>query len=199
MARSLVAVALALLVNAAIAEAQSFEVTPFAGYRFGGDFLELATGNVLDADGAPAVGVVVDVPLSNGLHIEGLFSHQRARVSSITVFGDELRWDVVVDHWLAGGLQELGHARVRPFLTGLIGLTRYAVEGDNELRFAASGGGGVKLFPTPHLGVRLDGRLSATFVDVGGRTVCAGGCVVALGVDVVWQAEFSAGVVIRFK
>jgi hypothetical protein len=201
MLRHRLAIVLALAAHASVAGAQGVEVMPFAGYRFGGDFFELATGYPLDADGAPAVGVVVNVPLFEGLHVEGLFTHQRARLTSTNAFGEEFRWDVSVDHWQAGGLQELGRDRVRPFLTGLIGLTRYAVEGDSELRFAASGGGGVKLFPAPHLGVRLDGRLSATFIDIGGRAVAcgAGPCLVALHVNAIWQAEFSAGIVLKFK
>ena len=105
----------------------------------------------------------------DGLSVEGLFSHQEARV---TVPGGALasptRWRVTVDQWLAGGLQEFGYGRVRPFLTGLLGLTRYAGEGDNEIRFAVSAGGGVKLWPVRRLGVRLDGRVFATFVELEG-------------------------------
>ena len=54
---------------------------------------------------------------------------------------------------------------MRPFLTGMLGLTRYAVGGDSEIRFTLSAGGGVKLFPTRHIGVRLDGRVYTTFVE----------------------------------
>src|SRR4051794_8530780 len=67
--------------HAPAASAQSFEVTPFGGYRFGGDFFELLTRQPIDNDGAPALGVAVDVPLGAGLQVEGLFSHQSARVS----------------------------------------------------------------------------------------------------------------------
>src|SRR5262245_17014090 len=113
-----------LLTCAAIANAQSFEVMPLAGYRFGGDIFELATGGPLDADGAPAAGAVVNIPLGEGMQIEALYTHQRARVTASDLFGNPLRWDVIVDHWQAGGLQELrGSPRVRPFLTGLVGLS----------------------------------------------------------------------------
>ena len=89
--------------------------------------------------------------------------------------------------------------RVRPFLTGLVGLTRYAAEGDTEVRFTVGVGGGVKLFPVSNVGLRLDGRLYATFVDAAARFLaCAhGACISAIEVDVVWQAEFTAGVVFR--
>jgi hypothetical protein len=196
-----VGVAVVILTGGSLIEAQTLEIMPLAGYRFGGDIFELATGGPLDADGAPAAGAVVNIQLGEGMQIEALYTHQRARVTAADLLGNPLRWEVIVDHWQAGGLQELhGSPRVRPFLTGLLGLSRYAIEGDNELRFVVSGGGGVKLFPARHLGVRLDGRLFATFADIDGRaTACSvGRCLIALNVDVVWQAEFTAGVVLRF-
>jgi hypothetical protein len=180
--------------------AQGVEMTPFGGYRFGGGFFELITGQPVDLDGAPALGVVVDVPLWNGLQVEGLFTHQNAEVLvPVRPFGPATRWRISVDHWQAGGLREFGGGPVRPLLTGTLGLTRFAAEGDNEIRFTVGAGGGVKLFVVPRVGVRLDGRLFATFVDADGSAVaCSPGiCLIAIDTDVVWQAEFTAGVVVR--
>ena len=82
-------------------------------------------------------------------------------------------------------------------MTGLLGLTRYAAAGDNEIRFTASAGGGVKLMPVPRIGLRLDGRVFATFVEAEGRAIaCSPGiCLVAFDADIVWQAEFTAGII----
>ena len=90
--------------------------------------------------------------------------------------------------------------RVRPFLSGSVGLTRYGSPGDDEIRFSAAGGGGVRLMPSRHVGVRLDGRIYAVFVDGHfGPAVCGGGaCLIDVDVFVVWQAEFTAGLVIAF-
>ena len=88
-----------------------------------------------------------------------------------------------------------------PFLTGTLGLTRYESGGDNEVRFSLAGGGGVKLYPTRHLGLRLDGRLYLTFVDVDGDSLfCSstlGVCIGSIDAVVVWQAEFTAGLLLR--
>lgn len=205
--RCLAACVCALLLAApALARAQSpVEITPFGGYRFGGDFFELVTGEAVDLDGAPALGVAVDVPIRQprGYQIEALFSHEQADLSvHRQPFGPATIARVTVDHWMGGGLQEFGGERVRPFLTGMLGLTRYAGEGDSEIRFALSAGGGVKLFPTRHLGLRLDGRLFATFVDADlGFLACSsfsGTCLIAFRTDVVFQAEFTAGAVLKF-
>ncbi len=193
--------AICLAMQPTLAWAQLVEVAPFGGYRFGGDFFELVTNQPVDLDGAPVVGVAVNFAMYEGLSVEGLFSHQEARV---TVPGGALasptRFRVTVDQWLAGGLQEFGYGRVRPFLTGLLGLTRYAGEGDNEIRFAVSAGGGVKLWPVRRLGVRLDGRVFATFVELEGRAIaCSPGiCLVAFDSRIAWQGEFSAGLVFAF-
>lgn len=198
--RSLAALAFVTGQTASL-RAQGVEVAPFAGYRFGGDFFEVVTEQPVDLDGAPALGVVVDVPLSDGVQVEALFTHQEARVAvPARASGAATTWQITVDHWQGGGLQEFGRGRARPFLTGMLGLTRYAAEGDSELRFVLGAGGGVKLFPWPRLGVRLDGRAFATFVDVDGRFIACspGACFIALNTNVVWQAEFTAGMVVRF-
>ena len=190
-----------LLGTATPATGQSIEVSPFAGYRFGGDFFEVVAGQPVDLDGAHSLGIVLNVPLWDGLQVEGLFTHQRARVRvPAGALRPASQLQVSVDHWQAGGLQEYGRGRVRPFLTGTLGLSRFGVSGDNEIRFTVGAGGGVKMFPTQHVGVRLDGRVFATFLDADARAgVCgAGGCILSFYADVLWQADFTAGLVIRF-
>jgi hypothetical protein len=194
--------AITLLVSLSVpAAAQTVQIAPLAGYRFGGDLFELATNREVDLDGAPVLGGTLNVALEAGLSFEGLFAHQDAKVA---IAGDASKplthVRVVVDEWLAGGRQEFGNGRARPFLSGLLGLTRYGVEGDNEIRFAISCAAGVLLDLDRRLGLRVDGRVFTTFVDGNARAgVCAPGiCVAAIAVDVVWQAEFSAGLVVMF-
>jgi hypothetical protein len=183
------------------ARAQGIEVSPFYGYRFGGDFFELVTGRPVDLDGAPSIGVVLNVPLYDGLQVEGFFTHQKADVWLPTAQpGPAQLWPISVDHWLAGGLQEFGRVgRVRPFATGMLGLARYAAGGNSEIRFSLAAGGGVKVFPSPRIGIRLDGRAFATLIDAHGSALACsvGVCLIALHTNIVWQAEFTAGLVVR--
>lgn len=181
--------------------AQTVEVVPLGGYRFGGDFFERTTGRPVDLDGAPAIGAAVNIALGDGLWFEALFTRQEARVS---VDGDGLAaattWRIHVDHWQAGGCQELGTGRVRPFLTGLLGLTRYAGGAESEIRFTIGAGSGIKLSLGRGLGIRFDSRVFTTVVDGQGEAVaCSPGlCLIALDVDAVWQLEFSGGLIVRF-
>jgi len=181
--------------------AQTVEVAPVAGYRFGNDLFELAANRSVDEDGGPVVGAALNVAMSNGLWFEGLFSRQQVSVGSERTASEpqpDVR--VVVDQYLAGGRQDFGVGRARPFLTGMVGLTRYAADGDNEVRFVVSAGGGAHLALQRHLGVRLESRVFTTFVDADTRGgVCGGrGCVGGLHVNVAWQIEFTAGLIAMF-
>jgi len=182
--------------------AQDFEIAPFAGYRFGGDFFELISSRRLDLDGATAFGVAVDVPTSSpGSQFEAFVTHQQAHVAVPTYPGGETRrWSMTVDHYQVGGLHEFDPGRVRPFLTGSVGLTRYGTTGDNEIRFGFAAGGGVKLIPAGNIALRLESRVFGTFVDANGQAFACGPgtCLVAFNADVLWQMEFTAGLVIRF-
>ena len=196
---ALATVALAACLGRTLA-AQGVEVTPFGGYRFGGDFFELLAAHQLDRDGAVSLGVAVDIPFSEATQFEAVYTRERADLIVLAI--PSFATTSIIEHWLAGGLTELQGGRVRPFLTGLVGLTRYATDADSEIRVAVSAGGGVKLFPSAHVGVRLDGRAFTTIVDAGGHFyACAPGrtCVLAIHADVVWQAEFTTGVVFRFR
>lgn len=202
----LVVIAAALWLAAGPARAQALdavEVTPFVGYRLGGGFYELVSGQSVDLDGAASFGAVLNVPFRDDLQVEVSFTHQDARFTlPAALDAQRTRWRVTVDHVQAGGLRELQPGRVRPFLTGTLGLTRYESGGDNEIRFSLSAGGGVKLLPTEHVGIRLDGRVFATIVDAEGDLLaCAPGlgiCVGSIDAWVIWQAEATAGVVVRF-
>ncbi len=180
--------------------AQTIEVSPFTGYLFGNDLFEAFAGP-LDVDGTASLGVVVDVPLYPGFQIEALFSHQAVdAVAPLGVGNRPVQLRVAVDHFQAGALQEYGTERVRPFLTGTFGLSHFAIEDDHEIRFTVGAGGGVKLFPTSHVGVRLDGRALATFIDADASTIACGRgtCLLGLHVNIAWQAVFTAALLVKF-
>ena len=149
----LAALAVLLAVRvAAPAAAQTVEVAPMAGYGFGGNLFELATNHHLDIDGAPVFGGAVSVAMDNGLWFEALVTHQQADLDlSAGPYGPPGRIRAVVNHFLAGGRQDFGTGRARPFVTGLVGLTHYGADGDDEIRFTLGAGGGVKVAVAPHL------------------------------------------------
>ena len=193
-------VALLCLGFAVASEAQTVQVAPFGGYRFGGDLYEEITATSLDIDGAPSVGAIVDVFIDPAVSVTFIYSHQDARIDLPRPPGSPQRVSLSIDHWHAGGTQEFGRGAARPFLSGTLGLTRYGGGGDSEVRFSLAAGGGVKLMPHRRVGVRLDGRVYAVFVDGGVDSgICAPTlCVVGFDLSVAWQADFTAGLVVAF-
>jgi len=187
--RDMTILSVALLAASAIpASAQGIEIAPIAGGRAGGAVFTTITGPHVDRGSTPALGVVFDVPLQDGLQVEGAYSHQHSG-------------DLTTDHWQAGGLQEyIVNNRVRPFVTGVLGVTRYGIGGDNEVRFLVGGGGGIKLWSTSRVGVRADGRLFVTVLDADGtRMFCGAGapCFIQVHVHTAWQGEFTFGLVFK--
>jgi hypothetical protein len=199
---TVVALALALFpASRQPVSAQTVQITPVAGYRFNNDLFELATSQKVDVDGAPTLGGAVNVDFGHDLWFEGMFTHQEAHITAVGVPpGTPAQWRVTVDQFFAGGRQDFTAGRARPFLTGLLGLTLYGVEGDHEARFSVSAGGGVLVPLQRRLGVRLDGRVVTTFADgdVHAFACASGGCLFRLHLDVAWQAEFTAGLVVAF-
>jgi len=180
------------------APGQTIEVVPLAGYRFNNDLFEAAANRPVDLDGAPVVGGALNVAIGDGRWLESLFTRQQAEV---TVPRSPVRSRVVVDQLLGGGRQEFGVRGARPFFTGLLGLTRYGVDGhDAEVRFTIGAGGGVRVPVLRRIGVRLDSRVLTTFVDLDARAAACGPglCLVAVDASVVWQFEFTADVIVVF-
>jgi hypothetical protein len=206
MRRAAVVPRLALVVVAAIhaaaarVSAQTVEIAPFVGYRFGGDFYELTSNRTVDTDGAASLGLIGNVRLTHDLFFEAFFTHQEAHVTIPSNAQPSSRVRVTVNHFQAGGLRELEPGRVRPFLTGTVGLTHYEAEGNHEVRFSLAAGGGVKLYPVRNLAVRFDGRVFATIVDADVDTLfCSPGiCFGSFDVRAMWQAEFTAAIAISF-
>ena len=179
---------------------QTVEVAPFVGYRFGGDLYEVYTGTPLDIDGGATIGGLFDVFLEPGLSVTVLYAHQQADIQGDLRPGGTVTWPTLsIDHWHVGGTQAFGAGSVQPFLTGTLGVTRFGSAGDSEIRFSLAAGGGVKLMPARHFGVRLDGRVYAVIADAATIGVCAQGrCLVGVDASIVWQAEFTAGLVFAF-
>ena len=198
-------VAVLLVATAATSAAQSIEVVPFGGYRFGGSG---AAGSpykpvVYDAGGGVSFGAIVDMtygPPRDGLKFEALFSHERSwiEVKGLSLFDPKTRADVTVDHLMVGGVQELDTAPGRAFIGGLFGLSRYAAADEVNVRLTIGLSAGAKFFANRRIGLRIDARGYMTIVSISGTAVCSGGCVVALNVNPAFQADLTAGFIFAF-
>jgi outer membrane protein W len=205
------AVVLLLAAGAAAVQAQTIEITPLVGYRFGGS-LEAAAGTggasetsrELEVGDAAAFGVHLAYRVGEG-EIELLYARQDSQLQTAGLFTGVPAFDLALETWQLGGNYLFGEddARVRPFVGVGLGLTRLLPEPSglsDETRFSASFAAGVKLWLGRNVGFRLEGRGFFTVLDSDSRSFCdgAGGCVIRTTGSELSQAEARAGLILRF-
>ena len=173
------------------------ELTPFFGYRIGGHF----RGGPADFpfEDAVSYGGLADINLTrDNFKLELLWSRQSTHLGR--AFQGEPRKPLQIDHFQAGILQEVGIERARLAVSALAGGSRFAAPGlGSETRFSGSIGGIGKVFATSHVGLRLDARLYGVYVkDVAGAFCGSGTCAFAYSGNMLWQSDFTAGLIIAF-
>jgi hypothetical protein len=188
--------------------AADIEVTPFAGYTMGGEFTDAVTGKSLSFDDTSSYGIMLDfkqpVDKEGGESwIELYYSRQQTRLKADQgpFFGNPL-FDVNIEYYHIGGTYGQATGKVKPFVVGTFGATHMTPTGEGlhaETNFSLSLGGGVKLYLTEHVGIRLDARWFGTFFNGSGTAFCSGGtCLINVQGDVLSQVTANAGVTLAF-
>ncbi|MGH9870800.1 MAG: hypothetical protein ACREAA_21905 [Candidatus Polarisedimenticolia bacterium] len=177
------------------------EVTPFYGYRFGGD---LGDSQV---DDAAAYGLRVGWNLDQHAQIEVIYSIQRTRLELgsdlFTPAGDDL-FDLDVETWQVGGIYTWGHLRepARGFVGAAAGVNVFdpdTPEVDGDSRFAFTLYAGSKLRLSRAVALRLQAGWIITWLESDRDVLCVDGqCVVEGNSDFFNQVELSAGVSFGF-
>lgn len=180
-------------------------IAPFYGYRFGGSVHDFYTDTDYNLKGTKAYGGSIALNLRPGVWAEVIYDHQPTRIEINSLYYGIPDLEMNVDEWLAAGYRDIvtGSDTVTPFVGAVAGLTHFSSpEGlfaSND-RFALGMDLGARyLPPDSHLGLRIDGRLYATFVD-GGSTfyVGPGGLGIGYQGTSVVQGEVAGGVVFAF-
>jgi opacity protein-like surface antigen len=188
--------------------AGNFEITPFAGYTMGGEFNDAVTGKSLSFDDTSSYGIMVDFKQPADKEggeswIELYYSRQQTRLKADQgpFFGDPL-FDVDIEYYHLGGTYGQATGTVKPFVVGTLGATHMTPKGDglhSETKFSLSLGGGVKLYLTERVGLRLDGRWFGTFFNGSGSAFCSSGaCAINVQGDLFSQFVANAGLIIAF-
>ena len=185
---------------AASARAQSAQITPFAGYAFGGSVHDAVLGDERSFDSALVYGGAVSFPVSQGWRLELLYSRQPTQLGG----GLGAPFDVTIERYHAGFQEEKGEegARVRWFGSVWLGATRF-VPGlggyDSETKFGGGVGLGVKTFLAKNVGLRFEGRAFYTLVQGEGGMACVNGsCLFAFSGSGLWQGDVSTGLILAF-
>ena len=202
---AMVLIAALLPVSASAAE---IEITPFAGYTMGGEFTDAVTGKTLSFDDTSSYGIMVDFkqPLDKEggeSWIELYYSRQQTKLKADQgpFFGDPL-FDVNIEYFHLGGTYGQATGKMKLFVVGTFGATHMTPEGEGlhaETKFSLSLGGGVKLYLSEHVGIRLDARWFGTLFNGSGSAFCSGGaCLINVQGDMLSQFTANAGVILAF-
>jgi opacity protein-like surface antigen len=182
-----------------IAQTLSFGISPFYGYRFGGEVENFDTGTTYSFTDGPAYGLFLDYAPKNFYgRYELLWSHQD---SGLDFNGDNGlgKVDVTIDVIQIGGLLEFGEQRFRGYLSSHIGATHFSSDGGDDTRFSWGIGGGVKAFLTKNIYLRVDIRGICTVTEAEGAFIFYNGVTVAsFSGSSFWQGQASAGIGITF-
>jgi len=152
-----------------------FELTPFIGYRWGGQIQAESSDlydSDLEVDSGVSFGLIGDLPVAGNLKLELIASHQNTDlVDEGGLFGeDEEVFDVDVNYYHIGLLYQWPRKDVTGFIVGTVGVGELNLDAPgsaNEQEFSASFGGGFKLEFSRRLALRIDGRFYWTDIGKG--------------------------------
>jgi opacity protein-like surface antigen len=184
-------------------DAHRFEISPFAGYQFGGKIgVQSGTLSIKDAMN---YGAALDIYVRPGFQVELSYNRQdtELRLRDILTGRTSPLFDMTVEYFQIGGLYEMRPGRVRPYGLITVGLTHFnpkPKDRSSEWRLSFSVGGGVKAFVTERFGFRFQGKFLFPYFGAGGGLWCSapGGCFVSLNGRLAVQADFTGGIFLAF-
>jgi hypothetical protein len=197
--------AAALLAAVTPLRAQTVELAPFAGYRFGGSFAALDSGGPAEVRESAAFGAALAVRVSEDGEVEALFAWQDTRLQAGGFFTSQPLFDLRVETYQLGGnyLFRDEEARLRPYIGLGLGVTRLVPEPaglESETRFSASFAAGLKAYLAEHFGLRFEVRGFFTVLESSSDVFCRapGGCFVRTSGSEMSQGEVRGGLIFRF-
>jgi hypothetical protein len=177
-----------------------FGISPFYGYRFGGEIQDPNTDTKYGFKDGPAYGVILDyAPMDYYGRFELLWSRQDTRVDFQGNNGLG-KVDITIDVIQVGGETEYGSESLRGYVSAHVGATHFSLVGySDDTKFSFDIGTGVKAFLTKNIYLRADLRGFCVVTEAQGSFIFANGVTVAsFSGSTLWQGQVSAGLGIRF-
>ena len=184
-------------------EPLQFSISPFVGYRVGGDFRLSDTGQLISLDDRAAFALAVDARADEGSEYEFFYSRQ-----STALRGNGFSpVDTVVEYLHIGGTLALAdEGPIKPYFGGGLGVTRLSpglAPGSIDTRFSVSLALGLRAPLTQHFSLRLEARGYITPLNTDTALFCRseqGGalCQVRGRGSALFQGDFLAGATYAF-
>jgi hypothetical protein len=184
-----------------------FDFTPFIGYRTSMSFpIEphvSGTSPSVVIDASPSYGVSLGVRLQEDGLVEVRWARQDSYIRSqdtsppiprqrmiLDQFHGDFSREYIVEEW---------RPWARPFVLLSVGATHISASTDNNFtRFSFGIGGGVRFYPSRHVGLKIQAEWLPVLVDPQVGFICGAGCIVHIGSSAGFQGEVFAGPILRF-
>lgn len=185
------------------------ELTPYYGYRLGGEFDDIDFGGAgdLEIEDSGAYGVILSFNVHPNAQVDLQYSHQSSELQGGGggfLAGSKI-FDLDADVFLVGGNYTGGRPSdpLRGFIGFALGVTDLQPQSpglDGDAQFAFSFYGGAKIGLAKHVGLRLQGQWISTYIDSNDELWCDpfGFCYVVSDANYLSQFEVSAGLAIKF-
>jgi len=192
------------LADASPAWAQKVEITPFAGWQFGGK-VSAVEGDLIVPSGFDW-GVMLDIRVADDGFFEVFYSRQESQLnfkefpSGVT----SKVFDMAVEYFQAGGqLEFYSNGALQPFVAMTLGATKFNPQASgysNEWRFSGTIAGGGKYYISKRFGFRGQGQMLMTFISSSGGMFCSGGggCYGGISGRAFLQGNFTGGLIVAF-
>jgi opacity protein-like surface antigen len=152
------------------------EVTPFAGYRMGGDF-DVGTMDLdADLDDHGSFALALDLARDPYSQYELYYGRQESQLAQDSPIG---QIGVTVEYLQIGGtLVVSDQPAFTPYIVAGLGVTRFSPDSpgtDDSSHFSFSLGGGLRFPISQRFSLRMEARGHLTFVDTDTALFCASG------------------------
>ena len=184
----------------------AFELTPFAGFAFGGEFNDMNGSDTLELEDDASFGAILNIRESANTQWEVLYSRQATEANTTALPIATPSLDIDVHYLHGGGTYQGGGTYARPYLAATLGATHFepSLPGfDSETFFSVSIGAGLQIRPSDRFGIRLEARAFGTVLESDTELFCQTGpnanvCAITAEGEVLWQIHTVAGFVFRF-
>jgi hypothetical protein len=184
------------------------DVTPLVGYRSSASITATDAGGEhggkVQISAGSCLGIAMGVRYQETAVIEFRFTRQNTvtLVSGIAGTPVGRGTDTRLEQYHGDFTREFpleNAPRIRPFLTGNIGMTRLVWGGRSASRFSFGLGGGLKYFPARWVGFRVQAQWLPIWLNPQVKAfACGGGCVAVFGGRLADQGEVSFGPTFSF-
>jgi hypothetical protein len=189
--------AVLVLCAAPVLPAEKVELAPFGGLGYGGSFYTTSGRHAYIGPGV-AYGATLNLRIADNWRVEALYSRQPTDVDQ----GNGPGFDMTVERYMFGIVEEKGDEPTRFFGSFLLGATRFnpGFGGfHSDVRFTGALTLGIKQYFSKRVGFRAEARGFFVVVESGAGALCSNGaCLFVYSGSGIWQGDITAGLTIGF-